>query len=433
MRVADRPLPTSIVLSPDDIINDWPVRPVVALERVPVPPYVWDDGTVWDAAGKVWDAATVNPVWTDATCDVVGLDVTYGPPDEHGNIPAGQLGITLDNTSGRWTRYNVDGSPGDYGAGLQLWVWAQTRVGTVTSWWVFAGRISRYDERVDGTVDIEAFDALADLAQPIGTFTPGAGGDLPNVRLAAIMTSAVAPLIRTRFAAGVVHLTAQATDQAPLEEMQTVTASDGGMIYGDADGTVVSVDRTWRVGRTDQTVVPVIGTNVCSAPVVLWDPVISTSDDHLAGTVILENVALLKATASNPQSPSRTVFAEKDQQWTTQAEGDTLAAWLVAQQWQPRLALDSADVYLDDPQHNYWPALDWRRGDRMRLLHDTRTPNGAALRLVVDVILIGIADSITPEHWIRSIITTRAIAYIAAPSWDQTVSTWNDPAAVWGY
>lgn len=429
MRVADRPLPTSIVLDPG-ALADWPVRPVFAIEQTPVPPYTWDDGNVWGAAGLVWDAATVLPAWDDATCDFTGCVIEYDAPDDAGIFPAGHVVLQLDNRSGRWAVYNVDGSPTNHGAGLQLWIWCRSNT---AQWWLFAGRIARWDERADDTIEIEAFDYFSDLAQPVGTFTPGAPADLPAARLAAIVTaSGAGALLRTRFAAGTVHLTAQPTTVAPLEEMETVTASDGGLLYGDADGTIVSTDRLWRVGRADQTAVPVVATNVCTAPIVLWDPVLSTTDTALAGTVVLENVAHLKATASKPR-PGHFVVSDSGQQWTTQTEGDTLAADLVAQLWQARLSIDTADLYLTDPAHpQLWGAVDWRRLDRIRLLHDSKTPTGTA-RIDIEALIWSLTDEITPDGWVRSFSTTRAVAYYPPTYWDQTVTRWDEPGAVWGY
>jgi len=430
MRVADRPIPTSITLDPG-ALAEWPVRPVFALEQTPVPPYVWDDGTVWNAAAvPVWDATTVMPAWQDATCDFTGCTIEYDAPDDKGLFPAARVLLQIDNRSGRWARYNVDGTPADFGAGRLLWIWARSATAT---WWLFAGRIARYDERADNTIEVEAFDYFSDLAQPVGTYTPGAAGDLPGVRMAAIAAVAAVPQLRTRFAAGVVHLTAQATEAAPLEEMQTVVGSDGGVLYGDADGTIVSTDRLWRAGRSDQVAVPTVATNVCSAPVVLTDPVLSSSDEFLAGVVVLENVAHLKATATNVNAPGRYVLAVADQQWTTQAEGDALAVWTVAQQWQPRIGLAEGDVYLTDPAHpSYFAAVDWRRGDRIRIVHDARTPQGTA-RVDVAAVLNMLAHQITPDGWVLTIGTTRAIDYYPPTYWDQTAYRWDDAGAVYGY
>ena len=423
MRVADRPLP-AITLDAD-ALADWPVRPVIAIEQRAGVPYVWDGGQTWDTAGQVWDAPPTASQWVDATCDFTGLEIAFDEPDESLNFPAGRCTIQLDNRSGRWARYNVDGSPADFGAGTQVWIWATDRA--AGAWWMFAGRVSRWDELTGDVIEVEAFDYLSDLAQPIGTITPGADGDLPAVRLAAVMALANAATLRSRFANGVVHLTRQATDAAPLEEMETVAASDGGVLYGDADGTVVYADRFWRAGRIDQSAIPIVSTNVCSAPLVLWDPVLSTSDTALASTVTLENIAGMKATASKGP-PSSYVVARQDLQWSAQAEGDALATWLVSQLWQPRVALDTADIYIHT---GIWAAVDWRRGDRIRLLHDSRTPGGVA-RIDIAAVLISLAHGITPDGWVLTIGTTRALDYYTPTTWDSG-AVWDGAGQVWGY
>ena len=228
---------------------------------------------------------------------------TSGGPDEQGNIPAARLVVQLDNRDGRWSTWQADGAPAYTGAGQLVHLWAHNASG---DWWLFSGRIARYDQRADDTVELEAFDVASDLAQPVGTYTPGAAGDFPGARLTAIVAAMPTGVVAvpTRFDGGVNRLTAQPTEQAPLEEMQTVAASDGGLVYVDADGTVVSVGRAWRAGRTDQVTVPVVSDNVCTVPVVVWDPVIFELDANLAETVRLENVAGLKATAQRSRRRS---------------------------------------------------------------------------------------------------------------------------------
>ena len=395
MRTADRPLPT-ITLDPG-ALADWPVRPVIAIEAISAPPYVWDGGQLWDTVGQVWDGVSGSAAWVDATCDFTGCEITFDRPDESNNFPAGQCVIQLDNRSGRWASYNADGSPTDYGVGQQIWIWADEQAGP-GAWWMFAGRVARWDEQSGDVIEIEAFDYLSDLAQPGGTMTPGADADLPAQRLTAITALAAGLTARTRFATGTVRLTRQATERAPLEEMQVVAGSDGGILYGDSDGTIVYADRLWRNGRLDQTAVPVVATNVCTAPIVLWDPVLSTTDNALASTVTLENVAGLKATASHPGLPYV-------------------------------LAIDTADLYLLEP--GLWPAVDWRRGDRIRLLHDSRTPTGTA-RIDVETVLITLAHSFTPDGWVMTIGTTRALAYYTRTTWDSG-AVWDDGVNVWGY
>lgn len=420
-----------MVLDPAATIAHWPVRPVIAISHTPTPSYAWDTAYAsWDdPTPLVWDPDIGSPARVDATCDWTGLELEYGPPDDHTLFPAGHLIVHLDNRTGQWSQYNVDGSPALSGPGQVIDVWAHNPTG---DWWLFSGVIARWDERADDTVEIEAFDAFATLAQPVGTFTAGVAGDRLGPRLTAILQTTGRQAVPHRFpTAGTVALTAQASDAAPLEEMQAVAGSDGGVMFGDADGTVVAYDRTWRAGRSDQTVFPVISDNVCTAPVVVWDPILSTNDTNLADTIVLENVAKLRA--QSPATLTGTVITETDQQWTTQNEGDTLAGALLAAQRQPRVALDTFDLYLLDPhQPQLWRAVDWRLFDSLRFLHDTKAVGGTA-RLDVTALVTSIAHAVTPDGWVMTVATSRAQSYIAPIVWDTPQYRWDDPAATWNY
>lgn len=428
MRAGDAPFPV-VTLDPD-ACADWSIRPVIAVEDLGQGSYMWDAGYAWDDATLLWDAGVPVSQWRDATCDFTGADIDYGPADDKGLFPAGRLAVTLDNRSGRWAGYNSNGSPTAFGVGTRIAAWFTDRV---SSWWAFNGRVATWDERINDTVEVEAFDTFGALAQEIGAYTPGAAGDLPGARLTAITTTAAVGAV-TRFATGTVTLTAQETDQSPLEEMQTVAASDGGVLYGDQDGTVVYADRAWRAGRADQTAIPTVGTNVCTAPIVLTDPVISTSDTGLAGTVILQNVVGLTAKVVRQAMPPFT-YADSGQQWTLQGEGDVLAAFLADLMWQARLELSAADLY---PRDTRYPALaavaDFRLLDKLRVLHDSHTPQGVA-RVDVVVLLVELHHALTAETWVASISTTRAMTSAPTLQWDNTVYVWDDAAsdAVWGF
>lgn len=420
-----------MVLADADTIAAWPVRPVIAISHTPAPPYAWD--TAWatwdDPTPLVWDARYASPLRTDATCEWLGLEIAYGPPDDHAAFPAGRLLLQLDNRAGAWSAFNTDGSPALAGPGQSIDVWAHNPSG---DWWLFSGVIARWDERADDTVEVEAFDAFSTLAQPVGTYTPGVAGDQPGERMEAVLAATGRTAVPHRFAAGTVALTAQATERAPLEELQVIAGSDGGVIYGDADGTVVAFDRTWRSGRGDAAAV-VVSDNVCTAPVVVWDAVLSTNDTYLADTVVLENVEGLRA--QTPAVLTGLVLAESDQQWTTQGEGDILAGVLLAAQTQPRVALDTFDVYLLDPhQPELWRAVDWRLFDPLRFLHDSRAVGGTA-RLDVTALVTSVVHAITPDGWVMTVGTSRAQSYLAPYVWDTPIITWDDPApdAVWNY
>lgn len=309
---------------------------------------------------------------------------------------------------------------------------------TAVDYWLFSGRVARYDQRSDDMIELEAFDVFSDLAQPVGTYTAGANNDLPGVRLAAVVAQTPAgPLaIPTRFDVGTNHLTAQATDKAPLEEAQTVIASDAGVLFTDADGTVVSYGRLWRNGRDDQTAVPVISDNVCNAPIVVWDAVISSTDASLADLVTLENVAHLKSTATRTTPTGRYVLAFTDQQWSTQAEGDATALAYMTP-GRPRLELSEAVLYLLDARYpNLWRAVDWRRFDRVSFIHDQAVVGGVPAQINVTALVRSLLHTITPEGgWVLSFSTTAATASVAPVLWDITTYGWDnpDPLAVWTY
>jgi hypothetical protein len=433
MRVADRPTPP-IVLHSDPQLARWPLRPVIAIagKRDVLE---WDDNPleVWDDPLAEWDEDLVAG-FTDATCDCQGVETDVGPPDDSGLFPAGTAVIQLDNSAGAWARYNLDGSPANWGPGYELAIWVRYR-DTSAEWWLFRGTINRWDDLGD-VVEVEATDAFSDLAQGIGTYTPGVNGQTPAQRLAAVQTAAGKTGIPTRFSTGDVLLTAQSTDKAPLEEMQIVTGSDGSALFVDADGTLVSTRRNWRNGRTDQTAVPVVAANVCTADIVVWDAVLSTNDSAVADTVILENVAKTRS-----QSPAgaigRFVVTEVDQQWTTQVEGDTLAAFMFAAQQGARVNVESFDLHLLDPdQPALFHAVEWRLFDVLRFLHDYRAAGGAMARLDVNTVITALAHSIVPgDHWVMTVATSKALGSNAPLYWNPVGDpyVWDTVGAVWGY
>lgn len=415
MRVLDRPLPF-IVLDDVPMLNGWPVRPVIALEAA-IAFRLWDDpAELWDI-GHVWDDRHA-----DATCAFTGMEIEFGAPDESGLFPASRCVVQLDNADGRWSTFNADGSLSNFGPGRALDVWAHDRSsdprlfgeghfgeelfgGDAADWWLFSGKIARWDQRADDTIEIEAFDAFSDLAQPIGTFTPGVAAEKPSARQLAILNAAGLGSIPHRFDLGNVTLTRQPTDRAPLEEMQIVSQSDAGVLHVDADGTLLSLDRNWPIGRTDQDVIPVVSDNVCSA-FVIWDSVITVNDTRLADRVVLENVAALVA-ATGPAGGY--VFTLTEQQWTTQVEGDGVAAALLNMFSPRRLALDEFTLYLFDPhQPDLWRMVDTRRLDQLRFLHEQRAVGGV-LTVDVGVLVSAYTHTISVEGgWTMTIATSRA-------------------------
>ena len=402
MRADDQPFPP-VVLDPVPQLAGWPIRPVIA---------------VADGAG-----------WVDATCSFAGLELTVGPADDHFDVPASHLVLALDNRDGRWSTFNPDGTPAKYGPGTAVQVWARDTTGA--GYWLFSGVIARTDQAADDSVTWECFDAFSDLAQPVGTLTVGVAGDLPGPRAAAILTAAGRADLRARLFTGQNTLSVAADDNPPVDQLARAVSSDGGVIWCDADGTVRSLGRRWRNGRTDQTRQWIITDNICDNPsvdAVVAEPVVSTTDDAAADRVVLENVAHLRSTAGSPTG--RFVYTETDQLWRTQPEGDQLAADLYTDQHTNRLRLDSAAVYLLDPnQPELWEAVDWRLFDRVSFAHRQRVTGGGTADAAVEVLLTELHHAITPAGgWRIDFATTRATAtHVALYFWDTTPFTWDDP------
>ena len=431
-RTLDRPLPP-IVLDPD-AFTGRPVRPVIAIQgRRTVAE--WDDPALeWDTDPMLeWDMDTV-PGFVDATCDLQGAEWVTGNPDDHWNVDAGQAVIQLDNRNGRWSRFDTSGTQSDYGPGFELAIWSIDTDGQQC--WQWRGTITRWDDTTD-TVTIEAFDAFATLAQPIGTYLAGANGQTAALRLAAIMAVAGRSSMPARFAApgaGDVGLTAQATSDAPLEQMQAVASSDAGVLFTDADGAVVYFRRDWRtVGRTDQTEIAVVSDNVCEAPMVIWDAVLSNNDDGLAQSVIFENVAKLRAAAPAGTAPTGVVFTETDHQWTTQIEGDTVAALIKGAHNDPRVNVEEFSVHLF-AAGTYYTAARWRLLDTLRYLHDNHA-TGGTIRLDINVLVSTVAHDITPDDWVMSVRTSKATGWNVPLFWNPAGDpyVWDTVDAKWGY
>jgi hypothetical protein len=128
--------------------------------------------------------------------------------------------------------------------------------------------------------------------------------------------------------------------------------------------------------------------------------------------VVLENIAKLQATAGDIATPGGYVIAFTDQQWTTQTEGDILAALLLENQQDRRINIEEFTLYLLDPvQPEMWKAVEWRRLDNLRFLHDQKVVGGLLSRVDVTTLIDSISHDITPDNWTMTIGTTRAQSF----------------------
>lgn len=433
MRTGDLAVPpvTPHAIPPGAPLAAWPATLTIAIQRTPGTVAVWDEGRVWDDPtdpGAVWDATATPPVWVDAVCDFAGLTIDTGQPDELGLFPAISATVTLDNSTGRWSTWTTTGRLAAYPIGTPIAVWA-TVAGTTR--WLFSGRVTAWTE-VGQTVTVEAFDLYADLATELGDeWVPGGDGQRPLARIGSIAATAGWPGTLTGDAGDNV-LTAGVLERnvSPLEAAQIAALSDGGIVAGDADGRVFYRDRRWRNGRADQAVIRAFTDNRCDAgAVVVWDAETGASDFGAATEVRLTNEAGTVVVAGGTATrPVRLTHPQPDQ-WTTTADGQTLAAYLLANAV-PTFRVHSFDLYVTDARHPnlFDVATDLRRGDRFVWTTDTRDPTGAPLALQLDVIVAGTRHDITPEQWVATVYGTRAVSARTVILWDDG-RLWDDLAA----
>lgn len=442
MRSGDLATPTLTphVVPPGAPIADWHARLRIALELLPQAAYVWDDNdadVTWNdtTPERVWDAPFIGSGYSDAVCDFQALTIEQGNPDELGLFAAGSVTLNVDNHTGAYSQYTADGRLAYYAPGRRVQIFAQL---DGAEWWLFSGRVDTWTENADGTVTVEASDGFSLLAPEIGSYNPGVAGQKALARIASI-ASVVSFPDRVSGDPGDVVLTLQATTRSPLEEIQTVALSDGGMVLVDADGTLLYRNRLWPAGRADQTTLDVFSDTVCTVPAVVWEPQFVSADDAVATWVRLVNVAGLVAFATDTSQTLGLVYPlthPDPDQWTTQAEGDALAAVLLAQRKTPKLAIGSFDLHLLDQRQDLWrTAIDRRLGDRIRFIHEFTAVDGTTGTLDVMAIVATIRHEITPETWITTIGTTRTTDYVPVEAWDVTSIVWNDtnPLAVWRY
>ena len=436
-RVADRPFPTIGGHRPD-VVEPWPVTLYIGVARQPVPAYTYDDYTAhYDEAAKVYDDVTAFGFDRfDLFCQFHGLTMSTGSPDDEGIFDSGRVELTLDNRDGSLSQYDANGRLVDWAPGDPLDIWAT--IGGV-GWWLFSGRVTAWRERADGTVDVEAFDAFTQLNQEVAEWKPGHYADSVAARLIKILGVHGYTGAR-RFDTGDVTLHSMTTNATPLEEMQAVALSDGGILAVDADGTLVYRDRRWLVGRADQTVIPVLSDNYCAAPLVVWDLNMTTDDETMVNIATLENVADVTAEARNQASvdrhgPHTLPLPRRNDQWIAAGDGAELASYLVTRRAGHYLRVEEFALHLHDIRHDLWATgIDLRLGDVITFLHEQETTTGPDL-IILDLIVQQISHEITPATWVTTIATTRAIGSRPINRYDRTAYDYDDgqPANVYAF
>jgi hypothetical protein len=410
----------------------WAADLYLAIERLPVSAYHWDDFEArWDdpESDYRWDDFTEG-LMVDATCDWSGLEIEVGSDDPEGRVDASRLVATIRNDDGQWSQYDSFGRLIAYEPGSKLMVWADDG----QAWWLFSGIVVAWRELPDGTIEVEAFDAASDLNESIGEWLPGVWGQRPETRIAAILTQAgySGP---SRLDPGQVTLSTAVSTATPWEELQAVALSDGGFVGVDVDGTVIFRNRSWPGGRADQTGVRAFTDNVCDldAGLNVWDLTLLTDDEVTVTALTLTNMDQVTVHASTP-APRAFTDARSGDQWITAADGRALAAAIVARRSQAYVRVEEFALHLIDPLQDLWRAgIDLRIGDLVRLVHDQPAVDGPN-RIDLLHAVQRVRHDITPDAWLVTVGTTRAVGNNVLYRWDGTGLRWDQTDTLkWGY
>lgn len=427
MRSADRATPTIDGHRPP--VEPWPAVLHIGVERQPVVNYVYDDYTAsYDSPSHAFTYDD-RQAWPfdrqDLWCQFHGLTITAGMTGPDGPVESTHVQLSLDNRDGALSQYDAAGRLVDWGPGSALDVWA---VLDGADWWLFSGEVSAWRELADGTVEVEAFDAFSQLNQQGPQWNPGNYDDTVGQRLDKILAT-VAYAGPTRWDTGTVHLHSYLTNASPLEEMHAVTASDGGLLLIDADGTLVYRNRTWPAGRIDQVSIPALSDNYCAVPFVVWDAELTTDDDVIVNRATLTNVARETVTSTNQASIDRygpQTLERTNDQWIGVAAGQALADYVVTRRGDGYLRLDGFVLHLNDRRQDLWAlGIDRRIGDQLTWYHEQPTTTGVNL-VVLTLVVAAITHEITPESWVVSLRTSRAVGNVVALRYDRTPFNYDD-------
>lgn len=341
-RALDRDMPVTIDLHPDCEAFGWHVAVEAPFASLPNT-VVWD-GPAWDAATRFWDQGSS---WVDLVGDVRGWSMEIGRRTIDGHMLAATVEIDLDNSSGRYTQFEVDSS-GDLiqsfflpGRGLAIW----RELGGVI-YPRFFGRVEIWEENLETAegegpmVKISGVDGFEKLNTGLDSlsYVMGREADLPINRISNLLDFASFPATARRLAVGDVLLRSLPTSNPILEELHHTADADGGVCFIDVDGTFWYRDRTHAtVGRStiDQAAVPVFsdrctpGTYDFSAgdPLVDLDGVVNVVRlTNVDGTTVrLEDAASL-AKYGLRALPGNTTDGML---WTWPGEGNYLAQFIL--------------------------------------------------------------------------------------------------------
>lgn len=201
----------------------------------------------------VSDYTDTTPTWVDITGYVLGFTITRGRDDAESSCDPGELTLLLDNTDGVFDSDNAAGPYYGYLRPMRRLRVTATVGGT--AYVRFTGYtedwIQNWPDGADAsTTSVTAHDRMSVLAgQDPLTITPSAAGNA-DARIVALLTSADVDPTDQIINAGAFATRALVahphSGENPLQAVQDVERSDGGVLFVDGTGSFVYHAVTYR-------------------------------------------------------------------------------------------------------------------------------------------------------------------------------------------
>lgn len=389
----------------------------------------WDHGR-WDRGGS-----TVY----DITCDVDGIDITYGRDDATSHPAPAVARFAVNNAGGLFTPW-----ANTTARRRRWWIGSPVRIASETGP-LFTGYVTEmneldaaYTDPDDRQTEVVAQGPTGFLAAANGLEQPSQGAnEKAGARLNRICDNAAVPAwIGRTFDAGVVALQATTLAAGALEEAWLTADSDGGAFLEDQNGALLFLDKgsldaqprytePQAVFADDSAIAP-------SVPAVQCMTALTTAlaADHVINRVSIAAAGGTEHLATRPAdlwAGSRT-FARHDLIYATETHGDTLAASILNRLAAGDLMADPIDFdpLLSDANWNAAHSL--RPYDRIRIVR-TRTADDGTQHLDMTATVDKLHHTITNLAWTTTVDSSPGVQRFNFSRWD--VARWDHADAKW--
>lgn len=252
---------------------------------------------VWDRSH--WNSPTdarwsgLEPSWSSVVCDVVAAKIARGRSGALERVGTSTATLGVVNDTG-WASWSDNPDPAvslGLRPGRAVRMTAELADGTASTLW--SGWLQSVNETYPAAgegpprADLAAVDSLSRLAlvDPLEVDPPIGAGETIDARLRRLCALAGWPTSAQNFEPSPVTVQATALSRNLLDEAQLVVETEGGILYGDRDGSIRSRSRDWLRVEPFATAVQATFSNTgegwCPAGIVVDGPDVSTVQNRI--------------------------------------------------------------------------------------------------------------------------------------------------------